>query len=243
MRKIKFEVGRIYHVYNRGVNKCLIFNDESDMWRFVQALYLFNDVNSSFNTLYQIERENKGKMNFNLLKDFIEKNKENRKPLVRIMVDCLMPNHFHLILEEIEEDGISRFMHKLAIGYTGYFNKKYNRVGGLFQGPFKAVEIKDDLQLQYVLAYINIINPGQLINPNLKEEGIKDLEELEKILNFAEKYSFSTNPDYLELRDSIIIDKGIYKDFFPTGEKYKEFIKDILLSKKYNLVDNLILEK
>ncbi|MBU3942974.1 transposase [Patescibacteria group bacterium] len=243
MRKIKFEVGKIYHIYNRGVNKCLIFNDESDMWRFIQALYLFNDVDSSFNILYQIERENKGKMNFNLLKDFIEKNKENRKPLVRIMVDCLMPNHFHLILEEIEEDGISRFMHKLAIGYTGYFNKKYNRVGGLFQGPFKAVEIKDDLQLQYVLAYINIINPGQLIFPNLKEEGIKDLEELEKILSFAEKYSFSTNPDYLGLRDSIIIDKGIYKEFFPTIEIYKEFIRDILLSKKYNLVDNLILEK
>ncbi len=242
MRKTKFEIGKIYHICNRGVEKRSIFNNEADMWRFIQGMFLFNDTNGSFSALYQIERENKGKINFNLLKSFIDKNKENRKPLVKINADCLMPNHFHLLLEEIEENGISRFMHKLAIGYTKYFNKKYNRVGGLFQGPFKAIEIKDDIQLQYILAYINIINPGQLIKPNLKEEGVRDLEELNKILDFAKEYSFSTNPDYLGLRDSTIIDKGIYKDFFPTTKEYEKFIRNILESNRYNIIENLILE-
>jgi len=242
MRKIKFNIGNFYHLYSRGTEKRIIFINEADMWRFLQGVYLFNNENSLFNTLFQIERENKGRINFNLLKEFVNKNQENRKPLVRIMADCLMPNHYHLLVQEIQENGISKFMQKLGTGYVGFFNKKYNRVGALFQGRFKSVEIKNDIQLMQVLAYINVMNPGQLIKANLKEEGIKDLEELKKIMNFAKDYSFSTNPDYLGIRDSIIIDKGIYNDFFPSPEKYKEFVKDFLLSKSYNKIDKLVLE-
>jgi len=239
MRKVKFEQGKIYHIYNRGVNKCDIFNKDSDKWRFLQGMFLFNDENSSFNTLFQIEKENEGRINFNLLKEFINKNKENRKPLVRIMADCLMSNHFHLLIEEIEENGISRFMHKLGTGYVKYFNKKYDRVGSLFQGSFKAIAIENDIQLQYILAYINVINPGQLIEPELKERGIINID---KIIKFAENYSFGTNPDYLGLRDSIIIDKGIFKEFFLDPEKYREFIRDVLLSKKFELVNSYMFE-
>jgi len=159
--------------------------------------------------------------------------------LVRIMADCLMPNHYHLLVEEIQENGISRFMHKLGTGYTNFFNKKCNRVGSLFQGPFKAVAIENDIQLQYILAYINVINPGQLIEPELKEKGIVNID---KVMDFAENYSFGTNPDYLGLRDSILIDKGIFKEFFPSPEKYEEFIKDVLSSKKYNIINDFTLE-
>lgn len=239
MRKVKFEKGKIYHIYNRGVEKRNIFNNNSDKWRFLQGLFLFNDKDSSFRVLYEIERENKGRINFNLLRDFIYNQKKNRNPLVKIMADCLMPNHFHLLLEQIQENGISHFMHRLGTGFTKFFNKKYNRVGSLFQGPFKAVSIETDIQLQYMLAYINVINPGQLIEPELKEKGVIDID---KVMNFAENYSFSTNPDYLGLRDSIIIDKGIFKEFFLTSEKYKEFVRDVLLSKKYNLINDFILE-
>lgn len=239
MRKIKFTIGKIYHIFNRGVEKRNIFNNDSDKWRFLQGMFLFNNENSSFNTLYQIERQNKGKINFALLKEFVNKNQRNRKSLVRIMADCLMPNHFHFLVEEIRENGISRFMHKLGTGYTGFFDKKYDRVGSLFQGPFKATVIENDIFLQYLLVYINVINPGQLVEPELKEKGVIDID---KVMNFAENYSFGTNPDYLGLRDSIIIDKGIFKEFFPTPEKYKEFIKDTLSSKKYNIINNLFLE-
>jgi len=239
MRKIKFEQGKIYHICNRGVEKRDIFNNDSDKWRFLQGMFLFNDEKSSFGVLDRIEKENKGRINFNLLKEFINNNRENRNQLVRIMADCLMPNHYHLLLEEIKEGGISKFMQKSGIGYVKYFNKKYDRVGSLFQGRFKAVPIENDIQLQYILAYINIINPGQLIEPELKEKGVIDID---KIMNFAESYSFSTNPDYLGLRDSIIIDKGIFKKFFPTSEKYKEFIKDVLSSKRYNIISDLYLD-
>ena len=239
MRKVKFEQGKFYHLYDRGVEKRNIFNNDSDKWRFIQGLFLFNNEDDSFRVLYEIERENKGRINFNLLKEFVDNNQKNRKPLVRIMADCLMPNHYHLLVEEIQENGISRFMHKLGTGYTNFFNKKYNRVGSLFQGPFKAVAIENDIQLQYILAYINVINPGQLIEPELKEKGVIDIE---KVMNFAKNYSFGTNPDYLGLRDSILIDKGIFKEFFPSPEKYEEFIKDVLSSKKYNIINDFILE-
>ncbi len=242
MRKVKFKKGGIYHIYNRGVEKRTIFNSEADMWRFLQGMYLFNDKNISCSVLYSIEKENKGRINFNLLKEFIDKNIEERKPLVRIMADCLMPNHYHLLLEEIQDDGISNFMHRLGTGYVNYFNKKYNRVGSLFQGRFKAVAIKNDVQLTQILSYINVVNPGELVKPGLKEEGVKNMEELKEILEFSKNYSFSTNPDYLGIRESIIIDKGIYGEFFPNSDKYKEFIKNALLGRGGNMTESLLLE-
>ena len=90
MRKNKFEIGKIYHIYNRGVEKRNIFNNDSDKWRFIQGLFLFNDERCSSGILQKIERENKGRINFRLLKEFIDKDEENKKPLVRIMADCLM---------------------------------------------------------------------------------------------------------------------------------------------------------
>ncbi len=127
MRKVKFGVGRYYHVFNRGVEKRIIFNDDRDKWRFLQGIFLFNDENSSFRILHEIEEKNKGKINFLLLKNFVDSHRNNRKPLVKILADCLMRNHFHLLIKQLQENGISRFMHKLGVGYTKYFNIKYDR--------------------------------------------------------------------------------------------------------------------
>jgi len=239
MRNIVFEPGIVCHVFNRGVDKRNIFISEADMWRFIQGMFLFNDKDISLGILRQIEIKNKGRINFTLLKEFIDKNKTNREPLVRIMGDCLMPNHFHLMVQEIEKGGLSKFMHRLGTGYTNYFNKKYSRTGSLFEGPFKAAKIDNDEYLKYVLVYMNIINPGQLVEPELKEKGI---ENIEKVLNFAENYSFCTNPDYLGKRESIIIDKGLLGKVFDNPKEYQKFAKDILLSKKYSLASNFFLE-
>jgi putative transposase len=223
----KFEKGKIYHIFNRGVEKRDIFINDADKWRFLQAMFLFNNQNALSDTFFLLERE-KGVMNFRILKDFINNSNANRKPLVRIMADCLMPNHYHFLMEEIEEKGISRFMQRFGTGYTKYFNKKHDRVGGLFQGPFKSVLVDEDNYLQYLLVYINVVNPGQLLEPELKEVGVNDIE---KIMKFAEEYYWGTHREYLGKRESIIIDKGIFKDFFPDPIKYRDFAKDILLGK------------
>lgn len=238
MRKIKFVVGKIYHVFNRGVEKRSIFLNDSDKWRFLQGMYLFNDESSTSNLLFRLERD-KGAANFKTIKEFIRENPAQRKPLVKIMADCLMPNHFHLILEEIKEGGISNFMHKLGVGYVNYFNKKNNRVGGLFQGPFKAVPVEEDLYLKYLLIYLNVVNPGQFIEPELKEKGVQNIEE---ILRYAESYPWSTHQDYLKRRDSLIINKGLLGEIFNDTLNYDQFSRDVVLSKKFDAIKNLLLE-
>src|SRR3990167_2195863 len=99
-RKIRLEPGRIYHVFNRGVEKRDIFLSDGDRWRFLQGMYLFNDQEGSANLLWQLERE-KGKMHFGILKDYIKQQDIERKPLVCIMADCLKTNHFHFLLKEM----------------------------------------------------------------------------------------------------------------------------------------------
>ena len=238
MRRIKFEVGKIYHIFNRGVEKRDIFLSDGDRWRFLQGMYLFNDEGASTNLLYRLEQA-KQKMHFGILKEYMKQKKAERKPLVRIMADCLKPNHFHLLIEEIKENGISRFMHKLSVGYTGYFNKKYERVGGLFQGTYKAVEIKSNEQLCYIIAYINIINPGQELEPELKSVA----QDPEEILRFVEQYPWSTHPEYLGKRDSIIVEKGVAKELFPTPKSYSDFARNIIQGKKkFELSSNFLLE-
>ncbi|KKU75522.1 MAG: hypothetical protein UY78_C0005G0011 [Parcubacteria group bacterium GW2011_GWA1_53_13] len=238
MARTKFEQGKIYHIFNRGVEKRNIFLSDGDRWRFLQGLYLFNDEAGSLNLLYRLEQQ-KGKMHFGILRDYLRKAGIERKPLVRIMADCLKPNHFHLLVEEIQKNGISRFMQKLGVGYTKFFNKKYERVGPLFQGVFKAVEIKKDEQLHYIIAYINVINPGQELEPELKTAA-KDPEE---IMRFIEHYPWSTHLEYLGKRDSIITDMGIAAKIFPTPKSYLGFVRDIVRGKKsIGAAQNFLLE-
>lgn len=238
MRKIKFEKGKIYHVFSRGVEKRDIFTNDADRWRFLQGMYLFNDENATTNLLYRLERD-KGAATFTTLRNLMFSRQQERKPLVRIMADCLMPNHFHLILEEIKDGGISHFMHRLGTGYVKFFNKKYDRVGGLFQGRFKAVPVEQELYLKYLLIYINVVNPGQLVEPELKEIGARDMDT---IMRFAEGYPWSTHQEYLGKRKSTIIDKGILGELFPDPSEYQKFAADVLSGKKFIEISHLILE-
>ena len=237
-RKIQFAKNQIYHVYNRGVEKRNIFGDENDRWRFLQGLSLFNDERATANLLWQLEKSRK-EVNFRVLREYFEKEGRKQMPLVRIMADCLMPNHYHLLLEELVDGGITKFMHKLGTGYVKYFNKKYDRVGGLFQGRFQAIRVDKDIHLQYLLVYINVLNPGQLLEPNLKEEGIRNIEG---IMEFAAGYPWSTHQEYLGKRESRIIDKGICDSFFRNPVEYQDFVRRVLEAKKYRNIEHLFLE-
>jgi len=237
-RRIGFTPNHIYHIYNRGVDKRSIFLEDNDRWRYLQGLCLFNDENSSSNILWQLEK-NRGAVTLRVLKEFIANQQKERDPLVRIMVDCLMPNHYHLLIEELKEKGITRFLHKLNGGYAGYFNNKYGRSGSLFEGPFKAVLVDNETYLQYLLIYINVVNPGQLIEPELKEKGVKDINA---VMKFAEEYLWSTHQEYLGKRGSIIIDKGLLGDMFPTPESYRDLVELVLKTKKFDEVSHLTLE-
>ena len=136
----KFTENKIYHVYNRGVEKRKIFLEDKDYFRFIHDLFEFNDSNNPPNTNYYFDPK------ITVVEPrYLKRSKANKKPrklLVEILIFTLMPNHFHLLLKQRTENGISRFMQKLGMGYAKYFNKKYERTGVLFQGKFKAVTLE-----------------------------------------------------------------------------------------------------
>ncbi len=228
MRKISFEEGGYYHIFNRGVDKRKIFMDEGDRWRFLQGLCLFNNKENVGNILWKMERK-RGEITLRSIKGFLIEEKDKKESIVLILAYCLKDNHFHLLLKETEEGGIQSFMHKFTSGYVKYFNNKYKRQGSLFQGPFEAVRIEKDEYLQYLLAYINIINPAQTIISGIKETGIKDKEEIK---DFIKEFPWSTHQEYLGKRNSIIIEKEIFNELFPSVESYREFTEDILTTKE-----------
>lgn len=237
-RKTPFVVGKIYHIYNRGVDKCSICKEEADFWRFLQGLCLFNDTKSATNILWQIQR-NRGRLTLNVLKDYIIVEGENREKLVRILAYSILNNHYHLLVEEIKEGGITQFMHKLGLGYARYFNNKYDRVGSLYQGRFKSILVDNELYLQYLLIYINVLNPLGIKNPNWKEEGIRDVDF---VLEDLKDYLWTTHHEYAGLRNSLIIEKGILGEILPNTNDYFNLVESVLIDKKYQEIENLMLE-
>ena len=129
MRKVKFVTNQYYHLFNRGVDKRVIFLDQSDMDRFFQSMEEFNVIEPIGSIYENFFRKNQ------LKKQGFESPKEK---LVNFICHCLNPNHYHFILEQLIDGGIEKFMHRLGLGYTKYFNQKYKRSGSLFQGTFKA---------------------------------------------------------------------------------------------------------
>lgn len=110
-----------------------------------------------------------------------------------ILAFCLMPNHFHLLVEQKQENGISEFLRKIGIGYTMHFNQKYHRVGALFQGRFKAVLVEQDAHFMYLPYYIHA-NPLDLHMPEWRDG---EIHNYNKALKLLENYRWSSFPDYI----------------------------------------------
>ncbi len=219
-RNVKFAPGEFYHLYNRGVDKRKIFLSTSDYARFLSLLYLANgtvpiDIKVQGQILEQVTQIERG------------------QPLVGIGAYCLMPNHFHILLCEIKDGGISAFMHRLSTAYTMYFNKRRKRSGSLFEGTFKATHAHDDNYLSYLISYIHL-NPVKLIDPDWKETGIKDREKTEKYLA---KYPYSSFLDYKgENRpESGILQKNALPEYFETPKEFVEIVTEWL---NYNVIPN-----
>jgi putative transposase len=178
LRKPKFVDGEIYHVYNRGVEKRKIFVEKLDYFRMVHDLYELNDRNAVINPTYRTKRPSR-----------TEKPREN---LVELLSFVLMPNHYHFALRQLQENGVVKFMQKLGVGYAMYFNKKYERVGSLFQGRFKARHVDTHDYLCNLLGYIHT-NPADLIQNYGDRVSI--------ILDNLEKYRWSSFPDYTGIKN------------------------------------------
>lgn len=236
MRKEQFIEGNYYHIYNRGNRKAEIVRDDADKWRFIQGLRFFNDSHSSLNVLRNFVSSLKLSIN-ELESDSLfqlgwPKNWPEKDPLVKILCYCLSPNHFHLLLKEIRQGGVSKMMHKIGIGFTNYSNLKYREVGSVFQGPYKAKLVAEETYLKYLCVYIQVINVLELF-PGGFEAALRNFT---KAMKFADEYSFSSHQDFAGLRNSLIIDKDILGELFSTPEDYKKFVYDMLLARDFNQI-------
>lgn len=134
----EFAPSQYYHLYNRGVEKRDIFLDPQDYTVFLGLLKKYLS----------------GKKTPNNRHKFDELSKE-----LQLLAYCLMPNHFHLFVYQTSSDAVTRLMRRITTGYVMYFNDKYNRVGGLFQGRYKASLINADDYLHHISRYIHL-NPA-----------------------------------------------------------------------------------
>lgn len=220
MRKEPYSVGSIVHVIKRGARGLPITRDEDDKWRFLKILHFTNDSNRPENWERDLFEEGAG-LHFKRPDKWLNQ----RKPLVRILSYCLKDNHFHLLLEEIKDGGISRFIQGLCGSMSLHFNKKYNEKGSLFQGAFKSKTVNSDYYLQLVNIYINVKNPFELYKGGLKE-AIMNFDDAYKQ---AIEYDFCSLADYATNRNSPIIEKGIFSDISP--KEYKRLAKEFLTEK------------
>lgn len=209
LRKVNFAKGEYYHIYNRGNSKQKIFRDKEDYLRFIALLYIAN-TSDKFN-IYDLKKYANS--------DIYEKEKSDS--LVGIGSYCLMPNHFHILITEKVEGGISNFMQKLSTAYAMYYNKKYERSGSLFEGKFKSKHIDKDNYFKYLFSYVHL-NPIKLIQKDWKEKGIKNKTEAIKYLN---KYEYSSYLDFVEEErfQNKILDLKEFPKYFSNK---KSFIKD-----------------
>lgn len=231
----KIEVGRVYHIINRGVEKRKIYLKDQDYSRFVLGLEFFNTRESI--DLWNLVAAKGG--SDPPLDRIIQQRQKNRDSLVELLAFTLMPNHFHLLLREIIEGGISLFMQKVG-GYAGYFNKQYDRVGSLFQSRYKVVPITTDEQLRVVFSYVHT-NPIELFDSEWKEFRIGDPQQALKKLK---EYRWSSYRDYIGVSTfPSATQRGFFLDFMGGEEKCLEAIKQWIEYKANTAVfDRKILE-
>lgn len=209
IRKVSFVSGEYYHVYNRGNSKQRIFHDSQDYLHFITLLYTCNSENN-----FRIFLINRSKQDPYLW--------ERAEQLVSIGAYCLMPNHFHILLTEKKDDGISKFMQKISTAYAMYYNKKYKRTGGLFEGKFKSEHLDTDIYLKYIFSYIHL-NPIKLLQSTWKQTGIKNKKEA---LKYLTDYKYSSYSEYagMKRKQNIILERKAYPNYFPSAKNFNEEI-------------------
>ncbi|MDO8638174.1 MAG: transposase [Candidatus Daviesbacteria bacterium] len=211
-RFIPFTDQTFYHVYNRGVEKRIIFLDERDYRRFLQTLYH-----------YQFD---KPIPSFSKKKNLDSYDFTQNPQIVEIIAYCFMPNHFHLLIKQLKEDGVSEFISRVLNSYTKYFNTKHKRVGPLLQGTFKAITIEDDMQLIHVSRYIHL-------NPYVSNL-TKDLDN----------YFYSSFPDYIDKTQGKICNKKPILSLFKNPADYKEFVSGHSdYAKELEIMKHLLMEE
>lgn len=224
MRTFSITPGGYYHIFNRGNNKQPTFLDNRDRARFLFLIMHLQSPAIFQNISRQVAHYVKNSA-FNIGGEDELKIVQNRE--VKIISFALMPNHFHLMVSELKSRGIAHYMQRVLCAYTKYFNTRHERSGHLFQGPYKAVHIKDNRQLLYLSSYIH-----------------KNPKEINEWKNKEHLYPWSSYQDFVkENRWGKLLQQNIILDQFSNKKEYGYFVKSSLAKElKNNLNDKLLID-
>lgn len=205
LRNVEFTPGEHYHLCIRGNNKQDIFRDDSDRARL---LFLITHLQSpeSVSKIGRIVQEYRETRKWNVDPELVSAIVRTR--YVALEAFSFMTNHVHLGVCEKEELGISRYMQRVLDAYAKYSNTKYDTVGHLFQGPYRAVHIGDNDQLLYVNSYIH-----------------RNPRELPDIAGKEHEYEWSSYRDYIgKNRFGELLDPSLVLEQFNSPEDYRVFV-------------------
>lgn len=197
----------LYHIMSRGVDKQTIFREDLDYRRFINGLFIFNNTK---NSLRSNRRESPLAANLAC---------RQREPLVNLHAFCVMPNHYHLLVEPIKENGLSRFLQKLNVGYAKYFNIKYERKGTLFESRFKRIEVSSEAHFIHLPYYIHS-NPLDLFDYGWRA---REVSNPQKALEFLMNYRWSSHLDYAGKENfPFVTQRELLSEFFNGRDGYQD---------------------
>lgn len=221
-REIPLVSNEVYHVINRGISLQLIFSNKKTYQRAIQTILYYQNKELPLKYSRFLSLANKKRL------EILEKLRHQKDFLVEIIAFCLMPNHFHLLLRQVIDGGISKFLGNLSNSYTRYFNTKYKRKGPLFEGKFKAIRIENEDQLLHVSRYIHL-------NPNTSY--------ITRTLNELENYPYSSFPEYIGKSKTKFCTKEVILCNFKNISSYKKFVFDQSdYQRKLEVIKHLLLE-
>ncbi len=199
-----------FHILNRGIEKNKIFFCDDDYKRFILGLYRFNEKSGSV----RMPRKKNS---------FIGLPKQEEK-LVEILKWTLMPNHYHILVQEKIPGGAVEFTKRIGNGYTKYINIKNNRNGYLFQNAAKIIKVEDNAHFLYLPVYIDL-NIIDIVEPKWKEDGIKNKEKVKK---FIESYKWSSYPNSVGLQNfPEVMNLDLFYEIFDTDiKKYRKEVEE-----------------
>lgn len=205
-REIKIVTNKIYHVFNKTIDSKLLFNDSHLASTFLESMHYYRSTKSKISFSDYQDTYVDIKLN-------IEKMLELKKYwLIDVFAFCLMPSHFHFLLRQQADNGISRIISQLINSFTRYFNILNERKGQLFLSPFHCVEIRSRTQLIHVSRYVHL-------NPYSSNMTLSSKELL--------SYKWSSLPYYAHDKEHKLLSKQtILGEFNNDREKYLKFIYD-----------------
>lgn len=213
-----------YHIYNRGVEKRLIFQDAQDYGVFLSYLKEYLTLKNELELRQKLSDPSTSYKEKDKILKLLRMN--NFYGEITLLAYCLMPNHFHFFIKQKSALSIDKFMQSLCTRYTMYFNRKYRRVGSLFQAVYKAVLVETEEQFIYLSKYIH--------KQSLALQGLT-------LQGWEEKQPCSF-PEYLRVRKTSWVEPQEVLSYFSKTNPSLSYQSFVLEKDDYSVIQNIILE-